>query len=110
MLLHLQLSFFKSKDSIDTSPSTSTCTSSTSHTNYDSEDTVILSSDDDDEKNKIKKRKLDFYKGYTGDANFLGSEVKSNLSEEEESVICAIIEKIFGQTHTLIGGKTKTKM
>lgn len=70
------MSFFKSKDSEQSSPNTSTCT--TSNTSNDSDVTRILSSDDEDEVNVINKRKLDFHEGYTeliGDQNLVGNEV-----------------------------------
>ena len=59
-----------------------------------SKDTLILSSDEyEDEKNRIKKRKLDFYKGCPDeDVSFVGIEVESKAMENACHISTDVVE------------------
>ena len=84
-------SFFMLKDPGHSSPNTSTCTITSDDSNV-SQDTLILSSDEyeyrhecEDERNRIKKRKLDFYKGCPElgeNESLVGNEDESKARED----------------------------
>lgn len=105
-------SFFILKDPDHSSPNTSTCTVTSDDSNV-SHDTLILSSDEyeyryecEDEKNRIKKRKLDFYKGcpeLSENESFVGNEDESKAREDACSTSTNVVEIETESTTTPTG-------